>query len=176
MDFVYQIDNLLTPEECQKYMDMFKNKGDVENIDDKHRKYHRVQFNDQELADKLYEKVKSYLSNKIKIIADGMNEHIRLSMYDPKQFFGIHKDGTNFDKNNKQRMSYATLNIFLNDNFEGGATTFYEKDKSTVKFVCKPKMGSGAFFYSQQFHEGNKIISGHKFLIRTDFMINHNKK
>jgi len=26
MDFVYQIDNLLTPEECQKYMDMFKNK------------------------------------------------------------------------------------------------------------------------------------------------------
>lgn len=176
MDFVYQIDNLLTPEECQKYMDMFKNKGDVENIDDKHRKYHRVQFNDQELADKLYEKVKSYLSNKIKIIADGMNEHIRLSMYDPKQFFGIHKDGINFDKNNKQRMSYATLNIFLNDNFEGGATTFYEKDKSTVKFVCKPKMGSGAFFYSQQFHEGNKIISGHKFLIRTDFMINHNKK
>lgn len=40
-----------------------------------------------------------------------------------------------------------------------GETTFYMKDKKTVKFVCKPKMGSGAFFYSQQFHEGNKIIS-----------------
>jgi hypothetical protein len=37
-------------------------------------------------------------------------------------------------------------------------------------------MGSGAFFYSQQFHEGNKIISGNKYLLRTDFMINHNKK
>ena len=176
MEFVYQIDNLFTEEECQKYINMFNNKNLVENIDEKHRKYHRVQFDDHELSNKLYEKVKSYLPKKIKKIADGMNEHIRLSMYDPDQFFGIHKDGINFDKNNKQRMSYATLNIFLNDNFEGGQTTFYEKDKKTVKFICKPKTGSGSFFYSQQFHEGNKIISGNKYLLRTDFMINHNKK
>lgn len=176
MDFVYQIDNLLTPEECRKYIDMFKQTELVEDIDDKHRKYHRIQFDDQELADKLYIHIKSYLSNKIKKIADGMNGHIRLSMYEPNQFFGIHKDGINFDKTNNQRMSYATLNIFLNEDFEGGETTFYMKDKKTVKFVCKPKIGSGAFFYSQQYHEGNKIISGNKYLLRTDFMINHNKK
>ena len=97
----------------------------------------------QELADKLYQKIKTYLPNKIKKISDGMNGHIRLSMYYPGQFFGIHKDGINFDKNNKSRMSYATLNIFLNDNFEGGETTFYEKDMKTVKFVCKPKMEVG---------------------------------
>ena len=175
MEFVYQINDLLTNEECQKYINMFDKKENVEDIDDKHRKYHRVQFDDKELADRLYQKVKPYLPKKIKKISDGMNSHIRLSMYDPKQFFGIHKDGINFDKNNKQRMSYATLNIFLNDNFEGGATTFYEKDKSTVKFVCKPRMGSGSFFYSQQFHEGNKIISVNKYLLRTDLMINHNK-
>jgi len=120
-------------------------------------------------------KIKTYLPNKLKKIAYCMNSHIRLSMYDPKQFFGIHKDGINFDKDNKQRMSYATLNIFLNDDFEGGATTFYEKDK-TAKFVCKPRTGRGGFFYSQQYHEGNKIISGNKYLLRTDFMINHNKK
>jgi hypothetical protein len=72
-------------------------------------------------------------------------------------------------------MGYHTLNIFLNDNFEGGETTFYEKDGKTTRFVCKPKAGRGAFFYSQQFHEGNKILSGNKFLIRTDLFINHNK-
>jgi hypothetical protein len=38
MDFVYQIDNLLTPEECEKYIAMFKQKELVEDIDDKHRK------------------------------------------------------------------------------------------------------------------------------------------
>ena len=178
MDFVYQIDNLLTSEECKKYIDMFEQPELVEDIDYKHRKYHRIQFDDQELADKLYIIIKKYLSNKLKKIADGMNGHIRLSMYEPNQFFGIHKDGINVDKNNRQRISYATLNIFLNgrEDFEGGETTFYMKDKKTVKFVCKPKMGSGAFFYSQQFHEGNKIISGYKYLLRTDFMINHNKK
>jgi len=175
MDFVYQIDNLLTDRECQKYIDMYKNLECIEEINDKHRKYNRIQFDDQELADKLYQKIKTYLPNKIKKISDGMNGHIRLSMYYPGQFFGIHKDGINFDKNNKSRMSYATLNIFLNDNFEGGETTFYEKDMKTVKFICKPKSGSGSFFYSQQYHEGNKIISGNKYLLRTDFMINHNK-
>ena len=113
---------------------------------------------------------------KIKKIANGMNSHIRLSMYKPGQFFGIHKDGINFDKNDNKRMSYATLNIFLNDDFEGGNTTFYRKDKKTVKFVCKPKEGSGSFFYSQQFHEGNKILNGYKYLLRTDLMISNNKK
>ena len=175
MEFVYKIDNLLGDDECHKYINMFKNKDIVEHINDKHRKYHRVQFDDQKLADQLFLKIKDYLPNKIKKIADGMNSHIRLSMYDPGQFFGIHKDGINFDQNNKQRMSYATLNIFLNDNFRGGETTFYEKDKKKIKFVCKPQTGSGSFFYSQQFHEGNKLISGNKYLLRTDLMINHNK-
>ena len=67
--------------------------------------------------------------SKIKKISDGMNDHIRLSKYDPGQFFGIHKDGINFDDRNKQNMSYATLNIFSNDNFEGGETIFYKNDK-----------------------------------------------
>ena len=101
MDFVYQIDNLLTEEECKKYIDMYKNLECIEEINDKHRKYNRIQFDNQELADKLYQKIKTYLPNKIKKIADGMNDHIRLSMYYPGQFFGIHKDGINFDKNNK---------------------------------------------------------------------------
>ena len=175
MDFVYNIDNLLTKEQCFYYKNMFKN-NDVENIDDKHRKYYRIQFDDKNLADELYDKIKPHLSKKIKKIANGMNSHIRLSMYKPGQFFGIHKDGINFDKNDNKRMSYATLNIFLNDDFEGGNTTFYRKDKKTVKFVCKPKEGSGSFFYSQQFHEGNKILNGYKYLLRTDLMISNNKK
>ena len=66
MDFVYQIDNLLTPDECQKYMNMFKEKDLIENIDDNHRKYYRIQFDDKEIANKLYQKIKNNLSKKIK--------------------------------------------------------------------------------------------------------------
>ena len=104
-----------------------------------------------------------------------MNKYIRLSKYVPGQFFGIHKDGINFDKDNKSNMSYATLNIFLNDDFEGGETIFYDKAQSEVTLNCIPKTGRGSFFYSQQYHEGAIIKSGYKYLLRTDLMINHNK-
>tara|TARA_B100002003_G_C13725384_1_gene362838 strand:- start:358 stop:567 length:210 start_codon:yes stop_codon:yes gene_type:complete len=64
MEFLHQIDNILTEEECLYYMNMFNDKELVEDIDDKHRKYHRVQFQDQEFADRLFEKVKGYLPKK----------------------------------------------------------------------------------------------------------------
>ena len=175
MDFLYSIDNVLTSDECQKYMDLFNDPKKVELINDKHRKYYRVQFQDKELANHLYEMVKSYIPKKIKNISVGMNSFIRLSKYEPGQFFGIHKDGINFDQENKKNMSYATLNIFLNDDFEGGETLFYQNDKKTITMRCKPKSGRGSFFYSQQFHEGAKLIKGYKYLLRTDLMINHNK-
>ena len=175
MDFLYSIDDVLTSDECKKYMDLFNDPKKVELINDKHRKYYRVQFQDKELANHLYEMVKSYIPKKIKNISVGMNSFIRLSKYEPGQFFGIHKDGINFDHENKKNMSYATLNIFLNDDFEGGETLFYQNDKKTLTMRCKPKSGRGSFFYSQQFHEGAKLIKGYKYLLRTDLMINHNK-
>ena len=51
----------------------------------------------------------------------------------------------------------------------------YQNDKKTLTMKCKPKSGRGSFFYSQQFHEGAKLIKGYKYLLRTDLMINHNK-
>ena len=59
MDFLHSIDNILTNEQCQKYIDLFNDPSKVEHINDKHRKYHRVQFQDKELAGQLYEKVKN---------------------------------------------------------------------------------------------------------------------
>lgn len=192
MDFLHSIDNILSEDECRKYIDMFTDKNQVEEINDKDRKYYRVQFNDEDLAEYIYNKIKNYIPNKIKKISVGLNEHFRLSKYKEGQFFAIHKDGINFTftqkKNHSSRrptstpyqkqenMSYATLNIFLNDNFEGGETIFYKNDKKTITLICKPKVGRGSFFYSQQYHEGAKILSGYKYLLRTDLMINHNKK
>ena len=174
-EFLYQIEDLLNDEECKRYIEMFDDPSKVEAIDDKHRKYNRVQFQDEQLANQLYQKIIPYLPKKIKKISVGMNKYIRLSKYVPGQFFGIHKDGINFDKDNKSNMSYATLNIFLNDDFEGGETIFYDKAQSEVTLNCIPKTGRGSFFYSQQYHEGAIIKSGYKYLLRTDLMINHNK-
>ncbi len=193
MQFLYSIDDILTPDECKYYIGFFSDPEKVEHINDTHRKYHRVQFVDENLANCLYNKIQAYIPKKIKKISVGLNSHFRLSKYEEGQFFGIHKDGINFEFANKeghanhgrrsgpilakqQKMSYATLNIFLNDNFEGGETIFYKNDKKTVTLTCKPKVGRASFFYSQQYHEGAKLLSGYKYLLRTDLMINHNKK
>ena len=139
-EFLYQIEDLLNDEECKRYIEMFDDPSNVEAIDDKHRKYNRVQFQDEQLANQLYQKIIPYLPKKIKKISVGMNKYIRLSKYVPGQFFGIHKDGINFDKDNKSNMSYATLNIFLNDDFEGGHLVL---GKNTV---VKPLAGTAVFF------------------------------
>ena len=63
-EFLFAIDNILTKEECNRYIKLFDNPSNVEKINDKHRKYFRVQFQDQELADKLYQKVQHYIPKK----------------------------------------------------------------------------------------------------------------
>ena len=67
--------------------------------------------------------------------------------------------------------SCLTLNIFLNDDFEGGETDFLFDDKQTLRFSAKPKAGRAMLFYSQQYHRGNKVTKGEKYLLRTDIMI-----
>lgn len=87
MDFLYSIDDILNDEECQYFINLFNEPNKVEHINDTHRKYHRIQFQDEELANKLYDKVKKYIPKKIKKISGGMNNFIRLSKYEPGQFF-----------------------------------------------------------------------------------------
>ena len=53
--------------------------------------------------------------------------------------------------------------IYLNDDFEGGATAF---DDITIH----PKKGTALCFIHEQKHEGCPIISGTKYVIRTDVM------
>ncbi len=64
MEFVHSRKPTIS-EECQYYIDKFKDKSQVEDINDRHRKYHRVQFKDAELANTLYQKVKGYLPKKL---------------------------------------------------------------------------------------------------------------
>lgn len=52
--------------------------------------------------------------------------------------FNKHKDGFNQDKNGN--ISIITFNIFLNDNFDGGETYFYN-DNGELILSIKPKTG-----------------------------------
>ena len=85
-------------------------------------------------------------------------------MYRPKTQFGLHTDtGLYYNSKTKDRSKYTVL-IYLNDNFEGGHTQFYDNSFRPV-YKIKPKTGSCIIFELDQFHEGLEVINGHKYWI-----------
>lgn len=178
--YLNQIDNIFTPEECQALLDRANDQG-------WHRpetggSYMRSIIIDKVLADKLYFQLKEhipdqYMNYKLLYI----NDHFRFSRYDVGGIFPVHQDGTNYDSSRIEEYegysteSVFTLNIFLNDNFEGGETDFFETseenpNKLKLRFRVIPKTGRGALFYAKQYHRGNEVLSPYKYLIRTDVM------
>jgi prolyl 4-hydroxylase len=163
--FLQIIDNILSPVECTYFMDIIaKSENKIERPD--FASYYREKFVNHGFANEMFKRITPYLPNDERFL--GVNEVFRISKYDEGGEFKLHKDG--FNQSSVGR-SYLTLNIFLNDDFEGGETDFYMDDKQTLRYSAKPKAGRGALFYSQQYHCGNKVLSGKKYLLRTDVMI-----
>ena len=53
--------------------------------------------------------------------------------------------------------------IYLNEEFEGGETKF-------DKFSIIPKTGMALVFPHHLLHQGNSVVSGVKYVLRTDVM------
>jgi hypothetical protein len=75
------------------------------------------------------------------------------------------------------RYSRLTFLIYLNDDFEGGHTTFFipnaEQDGVLDGFGVKPCKGSILYFphgdaVGSLAHEGSAVTAGAKYVIRTD--------
>ena len=59
--------------------------------------------------------------------------------------------------------------VYLNDDFSGGATNFYNGD-GTPNARVQPKHGMALVFRHAQLHEGAPVTSGRKYVLRTDVM------
>jgi hypothetical protein len=53
--------------------------------------------------------------------------------------------------------------MYLNDNFEGGETTFRE-------LKIRPRQGMALLFLHNLYHEGTQVTRGVKYVLRTDVM------
>ncbi len=165
------LDNLLSLQECG-FLIKFCEKLELKEIDRGIAKYFRAEFDNDYLANLLFQRLKhrgvlSQYWNGKKIV--GLNTHFRFSKYHDGMNFDIHKDGFNADRHGNR--SVMTLNIFLNDEFEGGDTDFLLDDRKTLRLSAKPKPGRAALFDSQQYHRGNTVKNGFKYLLRTDVMV-----
>lgn len=139
--------------------------------------YFRAIMIDKQLAEQIWLKVKHLLPETITICDNTftpvyVNDHFRFSRYEKGGEFTTHLDGYNFDSNNNHSM--FTINIFLNDKnsglIKGGGTTFYKNNMEYNKTI-HAKAGTGALFYAKQYHSGDVVEEGYKYLLRTDVMV-----
>ena len=105
----------------------------------------------------------------------------RFYKYDHNERFAPHYDGC-FPRS---RSEYSILSfiIYLSDDFEGGATTFFEEDNENKPVhSTKPKKGSALLFChgsssKSPLHEGSVVTGGNcKYVFRSDVMFQKKNK
>lgn len=169
---IFLIENFLTNEECDHYIELTKDKVFEEakiNMQGRQvmskgiRNNDRLIVFDNKLAENLFQKASGFLPQTHKNYkVTGFNEMFRIYKYSPGQRFKMHRDGSYI--RNEHEKSFYTFLIYLNDDFEGGETEF------EGLFTVAPKKGSALVFHHPLRHEGKTLINGLKFVLRTDIM------
>jgi len=169
---IFFIKNFLTSAECDSYINFGNTKGFEEAkvgiqgsqvMNKGIRNNDRLLFFDLELATTLWERVKNLIPEKMENykVAD-LNEMFRIYKYTKGQRFKMHRDGS-YERNEQER-SFFSFIMYLNDDFEGGETEFRKL------FSIKPEKGAALLFHHPYRHEGKEILSGTKYVLRTDIM------
>ncbi|MFO0875950.1 MAG: 2OG-Fe(II) oxygenase [Gemmataceae bacterium] len=175
---IFVIPQFLTPEECAAFIERSEQLGysdatistasgpllrkDV-------RDNQRIVVDDPDLATTWWDRARELLVEEWygwKVV--GLNERFRFYRYDPGQRFAPHKDGC-FQRDTGEQ-SWFTFLVYLNDDYEGGATAFHQGWNS---LRVTPERGKALVFYHRQIHEGMPVVRGRKYVLRTDVMYRH---
>jgi len=172
--YIIKVKNLLTPEECAELIERIEAlgpelatinsyRGPVVNVS--MRNNDRVIFDDAELAALLCERLGDQAPTEFRGgTLVGANERLRCYRYQPGMQFRAHSDGA-FIRNAFEQSFYSFL-VYLNEDFEGGATTFLTEPEMAVQ----PETGMGLLFQHPIIHEGSLVTAGVKYVARTDLM------
>jgi len=109
--------------------------------------------------------IPQYFKNRKKV---SFNERLRFLRYHKGEFFAPHYDGV-YQRPNGER-SCITFLLYLNDEFEGGNTK-YLKPFDENRFIA-PSISPGmvVMFQHDIYHEGQPLLNGTKYIVRTDVM------
>lgn len=168
---IFTIPKILTADECLEYIAFTEAKGytaapittaDGFAMRPDIRNNTRVIVDDPQRADGLWQRVRSeipmFLQGRQAI---GLNERFRFYRYDPGEQFAPHRDGA-FRRDNGE-ISLLTFMVYLSDGFTGGETNFPQTS-------ITPELGMALVFEHPIVHEGAAVISGRKYVLRSDVM------
>ncbi|MBU1310337.1 MAG: 2OG-Fe(II) oxygenase [Gammaproteobacteria bacterium] len=169
---IFTIASFLTPDECENFVAQAESLGfrsaDVDtgtgrahltNI----RNNERVDWVSEELAELWWHKLPKELFPTIENKhAIGLSPRFRFYKYSPGQKFNMHKDGRQDVDGN---ITMMTLIVYLNEGYQGGSTKFRENGLEIV-----PVIGKAIIFEHHIWHQGIKLESGIKYVLRTDIV------
>lgn len=172
---IWTIENFLTEKDCEDLILFSEMKGFtaatvslksgakmIKGI----RNNERLVWSDETLATRYWEQLKAFCPKTLdNSIALGLNEQFRFYKYESNQRFKRHIDGR--FKRNETEESRITFMVYLNDDFDGGATAF---DDVTIA----PKTGTALCFIHEQKHEGCPVPQGTKYVLRSDVIYFNN--
>ncbi len=135
----------------------------------------RLILDDPEMAGGLWHKVAPSFAQPFKgQMAIGLNERLRVYRYGRGQQFDWHQDG---EYRTGASVSRFTLMVYLNDDYEGGGTSFADVFSPHVfqDFAVRPETGKGLLFHHPLSHRGDPVLRGRKYVLRTDVMFEAGK-
>jgi prolyl 4-hydroxylase len=162
--------HVLSTDECEYFKNTIDNKKIVNNFTNS-GVFKNDKFVDLELATKLFNTIPKDIISKYKILRP--NNLIMTGMYTTNQAFGIHTDtGLYYNKETKESSNFTYL-IYLNDDFEGGETQFYDEYLIPTQTIY-PETGKGLLFDISLNHKGSSILSGNKYWIGIELISKFN--
>ena len=180
----FVLDNVLTEAECSELIKVTEEQGyepallnvgfGEQQLRTDMRKSERVLIFSVEKANMIWERIKDYIpdvwKDKYGLLRQvvGLNERLSCLKYGPGDYFRPHQDGK-FVRPDGSEESFITIQLYLNEGFEGGDTTFMSLCNGENVGVV-PKIGRVLVFQHDIQHEGSLLVQGTKYSIRTDVM------
>lgn len=183
-DEIFALRHLLSDGECRMFIKETEKIGfGSTGYARQYRGNDRLMLMDESLAVALWSRIEPLLPD---IVVErglewhpvGLNPLWRFSKYQTGERFYKHVD--HYYQSEELCMSMFTLNIYLNDDFAGGATRFFvdnptkrNKHNVTIEPFRFPA-GDALIFrqlpFSEHVHDGEKVTEGLKYLMRSDIM------
>jgi Rps23 Pro-64 3,4-dihydroxylase Tpa1-like proline 4-hydroxylase len=172
---IFTIDNIYTDSEIEHLKKL------VENADNKNRTFTCSNFKNgkvvnEQLSNIIYEKLTKSLPvvykdrQGISYNFVGTPKFIMYAKVKKNQLFSIHTDtGAEYDEINNKYSKFTVL-TYLNDDYEGGNTKFFDYNfKETVKI--NPKKNRTLIFDIDLYHSGEEVKEGNKYWIGTELVV-----
>lgn len=186
---------MIAASEARGYDEALVNTGRSQVLDTSYRHSARNMWDNRDAADEIFARVKSHLPSgeprsfgytipPKPLVCDGLNERLRFLRYGPGHFFAKHRDGS-YPRKDGSSQSYLTLMLYLNSgggvDYEGGETCFVSDTEiarespggfhgAAPDVVHTPQVGDVLIFAHPVLHQGNEVVSGTKYAVRTDVM------